>query len=58
MFAVADVMEKGIAVRKTEEYNQILQIADAGIQELLKNEVDIENGLIKIQRQIYSYLQK
>ena len=31
MFAVADVMEKGIAVRKTEEYNQILQIADAGI---------------------------
>lgn len=58
MFAVADVMENGIAVRKKEEYNQILQIADAGIQELLKNEVDIENGLIKIQRQIYSYLQK
>lgn len=58
MTILNEVMEHGIAIRRTEQYNQIVQIADAGMNELMNNDADIENGLASIQRQIDTYLRK
>lgn len=58
MTILNDVMEQGIAIRRTEQYNQIVQIAEAQINELMNNDADIENGLAKLQRQIDTYLRK
>ena len=51
-------MEQGIAIRRTDQYNQIIQIANSQINELMNNDADIENGLASMQRQIDTYLRK
>ncbi len=58
MTLLNEVMEQGIVLRKTKQYDQIVQIADAQISELMNNDADIENGLAKIQRQIDAYLRR
>ncbi len=58
MTILNDVMEQGIAIRRTDPYNQIIQIANSQINELMNNEADIENGLASMQRQIDTYLRK
>lgn len=58
MTILNEVMEQGIAIRRTEQYNQIVQIADAQINELMNNDADIENSLASMQRQIDTYLRK
>ena len=58
MTILNDVMEQGIAIRRTDQYNQIIQIANSQINELMNNDADIENGLASMQRQIDTYLRK
>ena len=58
MTILNDVMEQGIAIRRTDQYNQIIQIANSQIHELMNNDADIENGLASMQRQIDTYLRK
>lgn len=53
-----DVMNDGIAIRKTESYKQIMQTAQAQINELLENDRDIEQALIVLQRELNTMLQK
>lgn len=56
--ALDDVMNHGVAIRKTETYEQIMQTADASINTLLQNDQDIENALILLQRQINTLLSR
>lgn len=52
------VMKQGIAIRKTQDYEQIMQTADAEISTLLRNDQDIENRLILLEHQMNSLLSK
>lgn len=58
MTVLDDVMKHGIAIRKTESYEQIMSSAQAQINTLLENDSDIENALILLQRQLNTMLQK
>ena len=53
-----EIMEHGIAVRKTENYEQVMQMAQSQIDALMENDQDIENSLIRLQRQLNAMLQK
>ena len=52
------VMEKGMHVHETNEYNQVVDAADAQINELIDNEQDIENNLVLLERSLNEYLRK
>lgn len=58
MTVLHDIMEHGIAIRKTESYQQIMQSAQAQIDTLMENDQDIENALILLQRQLNTLLNK
>lgn len=58
MTVLDDVMKNGIAIRKTESYEQIMSNAQAQINTLLENDSDIEHALILLQRQLNTMLQK
>ena len=52
------VMEKGVYVHETSEYNQVVDTAGAQINELIHNEQDIENNLVLLERSLNEYLRK
>lgn len=58
MSIIDTVMKQGIAIRKTKEYEQIMQSADAEIMNLLINDQDIENRLIVLEHQLNALLSK
>lgn len=58
MHVLHEIMENGIAIRQTEYYEQVMQTAQAQIDALLTNDQDIENALIRLQRQLNNLLQK
>lgn len=53
-----EIMNNGISVKYSEEYEQIMQLTNAKVDELLFNDTDIENAMIRLQLQINSMLQK
>ena len=52
------VMRQGRCVRTTQDYEQIMQSADATISELCHNQQDIENELIRLEQSINSFLKR
>jgi len=58
MHILHEIMENGIAIRKTENYMQVMQTSQLQIDELLSNDQDIENALISLQRELNAILQK
>lgn len=58
LYVLDDVMNNGIAIRKTENYKQIMQSAQSQINELLENDRDIEQALNILQRELNTMLQK
>lgn len=51
-------MKHGVAIRRTKEYEQVLQSINGQIQTLLENDQEIENALIYIQGQLNAMLHK
>lgn len=52
------VMNKGRSVRRTQDFEQIVQSANAIINDLCHNQQDIENELIRLDQNINSILKK
>ena len=52
------VMRQGRCLRTTQDYEQIMQSADATISELCHNQQDIENELIRLEQSINSFLKR
>ena len=53
-----EIMNNGIPVKYSEEYNQVMQLADAKVDELINNDDDIKNAMVRLQLQINAMLQK
>ncbi|MGX8835249.1 ABC transporter substrate-binding protein [Amedibacillus sp. YH-ame6] len=55
---VDDIMKQGVALRRTKEYEQVLQSINGQIQTLLESDQEIENALIYMQGQLNAMLHK
>ena len=53
-----EIMNNGIPVKYSEEYNQVMQLVDAKVDELINNDDDIKNAMVRLQLQINAMLQK
>ena len=51
-----EIMNNGIPVKYSEEYNQVMQLADAKVDELINNDDDIKNAMVRLQLQINAML--
>lgn len=58
MHVLHEIMENGVAIRNTERYKQIMQAAQSRLDALMQNDEDLENALIRLERQLNSMLQK
>lgn len=53
---IDDIMMNSVAVKRTKQYNDIKDMANIEIKELLNNDYDIENAMIKLRNKIIEYL--
>lgn len=58
MKVLHEIMENGVAIRKTDNYQKLLQSAQASIDNMIQKDTDIENELIQLQRQMNTLLEK
>ena len=56
--SIDEVMNKGVAVRNTQQYSQVLSLANETIVDLMHNETDINNALVRLSNEINEYLKK
>lgn len=53
-----DIMNHGVAIRYSHEYEQVMQLINSQVDELIYNDSDIENALIRLQLETNAYLLK